>query len=365
MQLRYGMNPHQQPATATAIDPAREPIRVLQGVPSYINLLDAVSAWQLVREAAATLGRPVAASFKHVSPAGAATTGAIDAVMAETYRLVPEAVGEVTSAYVRARDADPKSSYGDLVAVSGPVDEELTDLLMRVVSDGIVAPGYEPGTMARLSTKKRGRFLVIEADPAFQPPQQETCEIYGLRFSQPRDDLPLSRELLAQQQLPDTAVDDLLLGLIITRYTQSNSVAYLRDGMALGIGAGQQSRVDCTRLAGAKVDTWWLRRHPQVAALAMDPCTTIQNRIHRHIQAIDDLAVLDSPSRGHWLRQLDQVAFVSDGALPFVDNIEQAQRHGVRYIAEPGNSIRSPEIRTECQRRGITLVQTGQRLFRH
>jgi len=291
MQLRYGINPHQTPAFCTPLDPSRPPLRVLHGSPSYINVLDAVTAWQLVREAASTFGRPAAASFKHVSPAGAA--------LGET----------VTDAYARARSADPKSSYGDFVAVSGPVDEPLAALLKGVVSDGIIAPGYEPGVLSTLAAKKRGTYLVLEVDPGFEPPAVESREIFGLRLTEPRDALPLTREMFP--------CDDLLFGMIVLRYTQSNSVAYLRDGLTLGIGAGQQSRIDCTRLAGEK-----------------------------------------TAGRG-------PIAFVSDGALPFVDNVEEAYRHGVRYIAEPGGSIRSGEVRAACERLGITLVQTGVRLFRH
>ena len=291
MQLRYGINPHQTPAFCTPLDPSRPPLRVLHGSPSYINVLDAVTAWQLVREAASTFGRPAAASFKHVSPAGAA--------LGET----------VTDAYARARSADPKSSYGDFVAVSGPVDEPLAALLKGVVSDGIIAPGYEPGVLSTLAAKKRGNYLVLQVDPEFEPPAVESREVFGLRLTEPRDALPLTREMFP--------CDDLLFGMIVLRYTQSNSVAYLRDGMTLGVGAGQQSRIDCTRLAGEK-----------------------------------------TAGRG-------PIAFVSDGALPFVDNVEEAHRHGVRYIAEPGGSIRSGEVRAACERLGITLVQTGVRLFRH
>ncbi|WP_327001989.1 hypothetical protein OHA72_43745 [Dactylosporangium sp. NBC_01737] len=356
MNLRYGMNPHQQTATATPIDPGTRPLRVVRGEPSYINILDAAGAWQLVREAATALGRPVAASFKHVSPAGAATAGPLDAVTAATYQLDPAATGAVTGAYARARDADPKSSYGDFVAVSEPVDEELADLLRRVVSDGIVAPGYEPGVVASLAAKKGGRFLVVEADAAFEPPAVEAREVYGLRLTQPRDGVPLTRELLTDPRLPAAAVDDLLLGLVVVRHTQSNSVAYVRDGMALGIGAGQQSRVDCTRLAGAKADTWWLRRHPSVQASS----ARIQDRVAEQLRRAGDV-----PDPAAWLRALDRVAFVSDGALPFADNVEEAARHGVRYIAEPGDSIRSAAVQQECDRRGITLVRTGIRLFRH
>lgn len=291
MQLRYGTNPHQTPAFCTSLDPARPPLRVVHGSPSYINILDAVTSWQLVREAAKTFGRPAAASFKHLSPAGAALGDS------------------VSDAYARARSADPKSSYGDFVAVSEPVDEELAEQLRTVVSDGIIAPGYAPGVLGTLAAKKRGSYLVLEADPDFDPPAVESREVFGLRLTEPRDALPLTREMFP--------IDDLLFGMIVLRYTQSNSVAYLRDMMTLGIGCGQQSRIDCTRLGGEK-----------------------------------------TAGRG-------PVSFVSDGALPFVDNVEEAHRHGVRHIAEPGGSIRSGEVRAACERLGITLIQTGVRLFRH
>ncbi len=330
MKLRYGMNPRQEPATAVPISAGREPFAVVSGHPSYINILDALNAWSLVREAGEALGRCAATSFKHVSPAGAALTGAVDAAMAEAFGLEAAAVGAVTSAYVRARDADPKSSYGDVIAVSQPVDSELADLLSRQVSDGIIAPGFEPGVAGRLAKKKRSTFLVLEADPHFQPPRIETREVLGLRLTQPSDDAPLGRETLGREAAggpaPATALDDLLLGLIVMRYTQSNAVAYLKDGMALGIAAGQQSRIDCTKLAGAKADGWWGRRG------------------------------VTAPT---------DVAFVSDGALPFVDNVEEAARHGVRYIAEPGGSIRSDQIRQACDRLEMSLFQTGVRLFRH
>jgi phosphoribosylaminoimidazolecarboxamide formyltransferase/IMP cyclohydrolase len=366
MNLRYGMNPHQRPATAIAVDPTRPPFRFLHGDASYLNVLDAAAGWQLVREAAQALGRPAAASVKHVSPAGAATAGPVDAVMARTYRLEPSTTGALASAYVRARDADPKSSYGDFVAVSEPVDAELADILRRVVSDGIVAPGYEPGVVNSLSAKKNGRFLLVEADAGVQPPPTETRDVYGVRLTQPRDDVMLTRDLLPDARLPASAVDDLLLGLIVVKHTQSNSVAYLRNGMTMGIGAGQQSRVDCTRLAGDKVDTWWLRRHPTVRELGVDHTAKIQDIVGQQIRATTaDGGRLSAAERTEWLQQLDQVSFVSDGALPFADNVEEAGRHGVRYIAEPGDSIRSADVVAESRQRGITLIRTGIRLFRH
>lgn len=302
--MRYGMNPH-QPAAMTPVSD-RAPFTVVSGSPSYINVLDALTGWQLVREAAATFGVPAAASYKHVSPAGAA--------LGRT----------VASAYRRARDADPKSSYGDFVAVSEPVDAELAGALKRLVCDGIIAPGYDDGVVATLAAKKRGTFLVLEADKGFEPPADEVREIYGLRLTQHRDDLPLTRELL-DPAVPDAAARDLLLGMIVARHTQSNTVAMLKDGMAIGIGAGQQSRVDCTHLAGEKAAAWARRT--------------------------DELLV--------------GVSMVSDGAIPFVDNIEEAHRYGVAHVAEPGGSIRSAEVAAACAERGMTWSPTGVRLFRH
>ncbi|MFF3876145.1 phosphoribosylaminoimidazolecarboxamide formyltransferase [Streptomyces sp. NPDC001978] len=283
MELRYGINPHQTAAPAAPVSPGKWPVRLVHGTPSYINLLDALNGWQLVREASRSQGRLAAASFKHVSPAGAALAGPVDEVTAELHGVAGDTMGALASAYLRARDADPKSSYGDFAAVSHPVDAEL---LTGLVCDGIIAPGYEAGTVGRLSWKKNGRFLVLEADEAFTPPPREAREVFGVRLTQERDQEPLSPALLDDNLggvLPEAAAADLLLGLAVLRYTQSNSVCYVRDGMTLGIGAGQQSRVDCTRLAGAKVDRWWLRRHQAVRALAFRPGTRRQERQNRRV----------------------------------------------------------------------------------
>ncbi|MFD4370877.1 phosphoribosylaminoimidazolecarboxamide formyltransferase [Streptomyces sp. NPDC058486] len=385
MRLRYGMNPQQTAARAVPVDPGRAPVRVLQGSPSYINLLDALNAWQLVREAERTLGLPAAASFKHVSPEGAAVAGPVDAAAARPYGVDPAGVGALTSAYLRARDADPKSSYGDFVAVSREVDLELAELLSRVVSDGIVAPGYAPGVLEVLAGKKGGRFLVMEADPAFAPPREEAREVFGLRLAQERDPSPLSPDVLADVPvgaLSDRARADCLLGLVVLRFTQSNAVCYVRDGQTLGIGAGQQSRVDCTRLAGAKTDTWWLRRHPLVQELDFVPGVRRQDRVNWRIRLVEgDLtddertrlrgAVATTPvalspaERAAWLAKLSGVSFVSDGSLPFRDNVDHAHRHGVTTLAEPGGSIRSADVEDACRELGITLARTGLRLFHH
>ncbi|MBO0708395.1 MAG: phosphoribosylaminoimidazolecarboxamide formyltransferase [Candidatus Dormibacteraeota bacterium] len=385
MELRYGLNP-QQPASVEPVIPDRWPFTVRNGRPGYINLLDALNAWQLVRQASRALGKPAATSFKHVSPAGAAVAGPIDAVTADLYDLDPARLTPLTSAYVRARDADPKSSYGDFIALSEPVDEQLAGVLARVVSDGIIAPAYEPRALETLSRKKRGGFLVLEADPTYEPPAEEVREVYGLRFGQARDVVEIGPGVLTDPlgpPLSPQAADDLLLGLVVLRFTQSNSTCYVREGQALGIGAGQQSRVDCTRLAGQKVDTWWLRRHPLVRGLAFKSGVRKQDRINWQVRFIEgDLTrdertsfgaaleraperELGAEERRAWVARLTGVAFASDGFLPFRDNVDQAARHGVVAIAEPGGSVRSEDILAACQEHGITLVRTGLRLFHH
>ncbi|MGW2302474.1 phosphoribosylaminoimidazolecarboxamide formyltransferase [Streptomyces sp. NPDC001809] len=383
--MRYGINPQQATARAVPVDPEQVPLRLLQGRPSYINLLDALNSWQLVREAARTLGRPAAASFKHVSPAGAALAGRVDEATARLYGVDAASVGELTSAYLRARDADPKSSYGDFVAVSHEVDVELAQLLTKVVSDGIVAPGYAPGALEILAGKKKGAFLVMEADPAFEPPKEESRDVFGLRLVQERDRVELSGDLLDEVHVGSLSEDtrsDLLLGLAVLRHTQSNSVCYVRDGQTLGIGAGQQSRVDCTRLAGGKVDTWWLRRHPLAQALEFRPGVRRQDRVNWQVRFVEgDLTddertrfreaveaepgTLDAAERAAWLAKLTGVSFVSDGSLPFRDNVDHARRHGVTSIAEPGGSIRSGDVEDACREFGIALARTGLRLFHH
>ncbi|MFI6759452.1 hypothetical protein ACIBF5_09980 [Micromonospora sp. NPDC050417] len=341
MQLRYGVNPQQSPASVEPIGAA--PFTVVHGHPSYLNLLDAISAWQFVREAAAEYGTVAAASFKHVSPAGAALAGPIDLVTAGLFGVDPRA-DAVCRAYVRARDTDPKSSYGDMVAVSAPVTTELADLLRRVVSDGIIAPGYEPGAVAMLSAKKKGTYLILEADATFEPPNEELRELYGLRFVQRRDDAPL----------PDGLSADLRLALTTVRYTQSNSIVLVRDGATLGVGAGQQSRVDCIRLAGIKARLWHQRRFVPPAEVA--GFASVQDRVNAQLRLAE---AIDPPV------PLQQVSLASDGALPFEDNITEAAQFGVRHIAEPGGSTRSNAVAEAARRHGIGVTRTGLRLFRH
>lgn len=380
MDLRYGINPQQEARTVD--ESGACPMRVVSGAPSYINLLDALNAWQLVREAAAATGRIAATSFKHVSPAGAAIEGVLDAAAGEAWGVDETSVGALTAAYLRARDADPKSSFGDLVAVSHPVDTELTGLLSRVVSDGIIAPGYEPGTAGRLAAKKQGTFLVLETAPDVEPPAWERRDCHGLQVEQQRDTTPITAALLDHTTGTDETRCDALLGLVTARYTQSNSVVLVGNAMAVGIGAGQQNRVDCVRLAAAKARTWWLRRHPDLRSLPTPAGMTRQDHLNWQIRMADadmtrtqraefaDLFPdadpdLDAIDRADWIGLLDDLTLVSDGYLPFGDNIDHAATVGVRQVVEPGGSIRSDDVAAACAAQGIALTRTGLRLFHH
>jgi len=382
MQLRYGMNPHQD--ARVVLPKGKPPIQVIRGEPSYINLLDALNAWRLVLEASAATGLPAAASFKHVSPAGVAVAGPVDAAAQQTWRI-GAAPGQLTAAYVRSRDADPKSSFGDLIAVSAPVDIEFAEFVAGVVADGIIAPEYEDGALAILAPKKQGSFLVLTADPGYQPPEWEARDVNGVVLEQQRDNVPLTPDLLtvvSGAALPPHAVRDALLSLATVRYTQSNSVALVADGAALGIGAGQQNRVDCVRLAAAKAATWWLRRHDHIRDLPAVPGMLRQERLNWQVRMAEgDMTpgqlvefatlfpgtapYLDPAERNQWLARLDGVTLSSDGFLPFRDNIDHASRIGVRYVVEPGGSSRSGEVAEACAEYGMTLIRTGLRLFHH
>lgn len=385
MQLKYGANPHQSFASAEALPGGALPIEVLNGRPSYINLLDALNAWQLVREARAATGLPAAASFKHVSPAGAALAVPLEPDLERAYEVEGEALTPAALAYVRARGADPKCSFGDFAALSEPVDAATARFLKGVVSDGIVAPGFEPEALAVLRAKKGGGFIVIRADADFEPPPRESREIFGVRLVQDRNAHAVGEADLAEVvcgELTAEARRDLLLGLVTLKYTQSNSVGYALGGQMIGIGAGQQSRVDCTKLAGAKADLWHLRRHPKVLGLSFAKGVKRQDRINWRVRFIEgDLtrseeaalrealaqpaAPLSEDEKREWLARLDGVSLVSDGFIPFRDNIDHAQRHGVRYVAEPGGSTRDDEVEAACREYGITLVHTKLRLFHH
>jgi phosphoribosylaminoimidazolecarboxamide formyltransferase/IMP cyclohydrolase len=385
VQLKYGTNPHQKYASVEAIAGGKAPIEVLNGAPSLINVLDALNAWQLVREVRSALQLPAAASFKHVSPAGAAVATPLDATLQRLYEVEGKELSPAALAYVRARGADPKCSFGDFVAISDVVDRATAEFLKGVVSDGIIAPGYEASALEILKAKKSGSFIVIQADATFEPPPRETREIFGVRLTQDRNDHLVTAADLRDVKcgaLTDDAVRDLVLGLITLKYTQSNSVGYALGGQMIGIGAGQQSRVDCTKLAGSKADVWQLGRHPKVLGLAFKPEVKRQDRINFRIRYIEgDLtreehalfaAALAAPAdplseaeKKAFLADVTGVSLVSDGFIPFRDNVDHAAKHGVRFIAEPGGSTRDADIETACREYGIALVHTHVRLFHH
>jgi phosphoribosylaminoimidazolecarboxamide formyltransferase / IMP cyclohydrolase len=385
MRFKYGCNPHQAFAQVEPIDPGKLPIEVVNGTPGYINFLDAINAWQLVSEARAALGLPAAASFKHVSPAGAAVAVELSPELERAYEVDGKKLSPAATAYVRARGADPKCSFGDFVAISDPVDVETARVLKAVVSDGIVAPGYAPEALEILKAKKKGAFIVLRADAQFTPPARERRELFGLRLEQDRNDVLVGeqhvRNVLCGALTP-AAKRDLILGLVTLKYTQSNSVGYALDGQMIGIGAGQQSRVDCTKLAGQKADVWHLRRHPKVLALRFKAGVSAQERINFRVRYIEgDLvpvelaeleAALDQPfepltaeEKSAWVSGLTSVSLTSDGFLPFRDNVDHAAKHGVKFIAQPGGSNRDDEVTEACKQYGIAMVHTGLRLFHH
>jgi len=385
MQIKYGCNPHQSYAAVEPLVEGTAPLTLLNGNPSYINFLDAANAWQLVREARRATGLPAAASFKHVSPAGAAVAAPLSPALAKSYEVEGRELSPAALAYVRARGADPKSSFGDFAALSDPVDGATARFLKGVISDGIVAPGYGSEALEILKAKKGGGFIVMQADPAFEAPAREAREVFGMRFVQDRNNHPIGDAELQEVvcgELTSEARRDLLLGLVAVKYTQSNSVGYVLGGQMIGIGAGQQSRVDCTKLAGAKADLWYLGQHPKVLGLCFRRGVKRQQRINWRVRYIEGdltrfeeqalgealegpLEPLSDAERQEWLAGLDGVCLVSDGFIPFRDNIDHAGRHGVRFIAQPGGSTRDKEVEEACREYGITLVHTKLRLFHH
>ena len=382
--LRYGCNPHQGEA-AFEIDEAQPALRVRAGAPSMINMLDALNAWQLVAELRAALDAPAAASFKHVSPAGAAVAVELPDDLRRAYEVGDRELTPLATAYVRARGADPKSSFGDFVALSDPVDATTANYLRGVVSDGVIAPGFEPGAFDTLAAKKNGAFVVLEVDPQYAPPRIERREVFGVVLTQERNNHRPSAADLANVvcgELTESARRDLLLGLVTLKYTQSNAVGYALGGQMIGIGAGQQSRVDCTALAGAKADMWHLRRHPELLAMRFRTNVKRQARVNWRTRCAEGglttaeqaaLAAvstspppaLDDGKRAAWLARQSGVSMVSDGFLPFRDNVDHARKHGVRFIAQPGGSARDAEVEQACLEHGIAMAHTGVRLFHH
>lgn len=386
--LKYGCNPNQKPSRIFMKGGGSLPIEVLNGKPGYINFLDALNSWQLVRELAEATGLPAAASFKHVSPAGAA----VGLPMSETLRracfVEDLELSPIACAYARARGADRMSSYGDWAALSEPCDRETALLLAREVSDGIIAPGYTPEALEILKTKRKGGYNVVRIDPAYRPEPVEQKDVFGITFEQGRNEVRIDAAMLENlvtknRDLPESAKRDLLLSLITLKYTQSNSVCYAKDGQAIGVGAGQQSRIHCTRLAGNKADIWHLRQHPKVLELPFkadirrpDRDNTIDVYISDEYMDVLDDGVwerffnvkpdpLTSEEKKRYLHAVTGVSLGSDAFFPFGDNIERAHRSGVQYIAEPGGSIRDDHVIETCDKYDMVMAFTGLRLFHH
>ena len=367
IELKYGCNPNQKPARIYMADGGELPVEVVNGRPGYINFMDALNSWQLVRALKRATGKSAAASFKHVSPAGAA----IARPLSDEDRRAFFAEGDlspIATAYARARGADRLCSYGDWAALSDVCDAETARLLVPEVSDGIIAPGYTPEAVEILRTKRKGNYNVVRIDPDYEPAAVERRDIFGIRFEQGYNALPITRECLqnivtANKELPEGAVDDLLLALITLKYTQSNSVCYTEGGQTIGVGAGQQSRIHCTRLAGDKADLWHLRRHPKVLGLTFDPAlkhAERDNEIDRFIRE-----ELTENEKRDFLAGVGGVSLGSDAFFPFGDNIERAAQSGVKYVAEPGGSIRDDNVIETADKYGMVMAFTGIRLFHH
>ena len=390
LSLKYGCNPTQKPSRIF-MEEGELPLEVLNGRPGYINFLDALNSWQLVRELQLATGLPAAASFKHVSPAGAAVGLPLSDTLRRIY-FVDDIEGElspIASAYARARGADRMSSYGDFVALSEPCDAQTALLLKREVSDGVIAPDFTPDALDILRSKRKGTYNVIRIDPAYRPAPVERKQVFGVTFEQGRNEVRLDDPALfaniptANKSFPEAARRDLVIALITLKYTQSNSVCYVKDGQAIGIGAGQQSRIHCTRLAGNKADIWWLRQHPKVMALPFlpgirraDRDNTIDVYISEdHDDVLADGAwqqfftvrpeVLTMQEKKEWIALNTGVSLGSDAFFPFGDNIERAHRSGVQYIAQAGGSVRDDHVIATCDKYGIAMAFTGVRLFHH
>ncbi|MGM9552353.1 MAG: phosphoribosylaminoimidazolecarboxamide formyltransferase [Clostridia bacterium] len=387
MQLKYGCNPNQTPSRVY-VENGELPIEVLNGNPGYINLLDAFNGWQLVRELKKATGLPAATSFKHVSPAGAAVGEPLSDTLKKIYFVEDKELSPLACAYARARGADRMSSFGDFVALSDVCDVPTAMLLKPEVSDGIIAPGYEPEALEILKSKRRGTYNIIKIDENYKPDPIERKQVFGVTFEQGRNELDINADMLTEvvtenKEIPDSAKRDLLIALITLKYTQSNSVCYAKDGQAIGIGAGQQSRIHCTRLAGSKADNWWLRQSPRVLNLKFLETVGKPDRdnaidVYMSDDYMDVLAdgvwenifaekppVFTREEKRAWLDKNTNVALGSDAFFPFGDNIERAYKSGVKYIAQPGGSKRDDIVIETCNRFGIAMCMTHNRLFHH
>ena len=389
IELKYGCNPNQKPSRIYMEDGSELPVTVLNGKPGYINFLDAFNGWQLVKELKKATGLPAATSFKHVSPAGAAVGLPLDETLAKIYWVDDLGVlSPLACAYARARGADRMSSFGDFIALSDICDADTARLIKREVSDGVIAPGYTEEALEMLKAKKKGAYNVIQIDEAYVPAPVEKKQVYGITFEQGRNELDINNELLSNivtknKEIPESALIDMKIALITLKYTQSNSVCYVKDGQAIGIGAGQQSRVHCTRLAGQKADNWFLRQSPQVLGLQfVDTLGRAErdNAIDNYIgdEYMDVLAegawqrvfkekpaVFTAEEKRAWLDKMQNVTLGSDAFFPFSDNVERARKSGVKYIAQPGGSVRDDLVIECCDKYDMAMAFTGIRLFHH
>jgi len=389
LQLKYGMNPNQRPARIFMKDGSDLPVKVLQGRPGYINFLDALNSWQLVRELSRETGMPAAASFKHVSPAGAAVGKPLSETDKKIYFVDDEGeLSPIARAYIRARGADRMSSYGDWAALSEPCDARTALYIKHEVSDGIIAPGYSPEALKILAQKKKGTYNVVQIDPDYECAPTETKDVFGITFEQGHNFFRINKDLLTDvvtknKDIPEDAKIDMIVSLITLKYTQSNSVCYVKDGQAIGVGAGQQSRVHCTRLAGNKADTWYLRQHPKVLGLKFVDGIRRANRdnaidVYISDEHDDVLAegewqkwfavkpeVLTREEKAAWIATQTGVTLGSDAFFPFGDNVERAHKSGVSYIAEPGGSIRDDNVIETADKYGMAMCFTHMRLFHH
>lgn len=391
LPLKYGCNPNQKPSRIYMADGSELPIEVKNGRPGYINFLDALNSWQLVKELKAATGLPAAASFKHVSPAGAAVGLPLSPTLAKIYFVddVKIPLSPIACAYARARGADRMSSYGDFIALSDTCDEATATLIKREVSDGVIAPGYTEEALKILKEKRNGTYNVIQIDPSYKPTPVETKQCFGITFEQGRNEVDLSSDALFEniptqnKTFPEAAKRDLMIALITLKYTQSNSVCYVKDGQAIGIGAGQQSRIHCTRLAGNKADIWWLRQNPKVMALPFLPGIRRADRdntidIYISDDYMDVLAEgewqkfftvkpepLTREEKKEWIAKNTEVSLGSDAFFPFGDNVERAHKSGVQYIAQAGGSVRDDHVILTCDKYQIAMAFTGVRLFHH
>ncbi len=387
LTLRYGTNPNQSPARVYIQDGSDLPITVLGGSPGYINLLDALNAWQLVRELKQVVGQPAAASFKHVSPSGAAVAVPLTDILKKIYFVDDMELSPLATAYARARGVDRMSSFGDFIALSDTVDVPTAKLISREVSDGVIAPAYEPEALEILKKKKQGKYAVVQIDPAYEPQLTETRQVFGMSMEQRRNDRIVTREdftniVTKQKDLPESAMRDMFIAWITLKFTQSNSVCYVADGQTIGVGAGQQSRVHCARLAGSKADLWRLRQHPSVLALPfkdgvkrpdrdnaidqfLQPDVTEAEKTNWANVFTEIPNQLTTEERRAWIDGLTDVTLGSDAFFPFRDSIDRAAKSGVKYVLQPGGSNRDEDVIAACDEYGMTMVFSGLRLFHH